>query len=49
MVRRIKRCWRKFYKRHRSELDLLGDFLGALGIFVWLYCMYIFLWLVGGK
>lgn len=34
MVRRIKRKWRRFYRTHREGCELVGDFVGALSIFV---------------
>lgn len=46
-IRAIRKSWRRFYRKHREGLDLLGNFLGALSIFVSLYFMYIFLWLFG--
>lgn len=43
----LRKNWRKFYRDHREAVDLVGDFLGALSLFIWLYCMYILLWLLG--
>lgn len=43
----VRKSWRKFYRAHREAVDLVGDFLGALSIFSFLYFMYIFLWLLG--
>ena len=42
----MRKSWRKFYRAHREAVDLVGDFLGALSIFAFLYFMYIFLWLL---
>jgi len=41
----MRESWRRFYRKHREGFELLGDFLGALSVFVFLYCMYILLWL----
>lgn len=49
MVKAVRRGWRRFYRKHRVGLDLLGNFIGALSLFVWMYCMYILFWLLGGK
>lgn len=43
----VRKSWRRFYRSHREGLELLGDFLGALSIFAFMYFMYIFLWLLG--
>lgn len=43
----IRKSCRIFYRAHREGLDLLGDFLGALSIFAFLYVMYVFLWMLG--
>ena len=45
MVRRIKRKWRRFYRTHR---ELVGDFVGALSIFVLLFELYIIGVMLGG-
>lgn len=45
MIRKIRRGWRRYYRNHREGLELLGDFLGVVGVFAWIYFMYIFLWL----
>lgn len=37
MVRQIKRKWRRFYRTHRDGCELVGDFIGAVSIFVFLY------------
>lgn len=41
MVRQIKRKWRRFYRTHREGCELVGDFVGALSIFVFLFELYI--------
>ena len=37
MVRQIKRKWRRFYRTHREGCELVGDFIGAVSIFVFLF------------
>lgn len=41
MVRQIKRKWRRFYRTHREGCELVGDFIGAVSIFVFLFELYI--------
>lgn len=41
MVRQIKRKWRRFYRTHREGCELVGDFIGAVSIFVVLFELYI--------
>ena len=51
MVRQIKRKWRRFYRTHREGCELvgdLGDFVGALSIFVFLFELYIIGVMLGG-
>lgn len=48
MVRRIKRKWRRFYRTHREVCELVGDFVGALSIFVFLFELYIIGVMLGG-
>ena len=44
MVRRIKRKWRRFYRTHRE----VGDFVGALSVFVFIFELYFIGILLGG-
>ena len=37
MVKVIRKRWRRYYRKHKEALDFVGDFLGALSIFVFLY------------
>ena len=41
MVRQIKRKLRRFYRTHREGCELVGDFVGVLSIFVFLFELYI--------
>lgn len=47
IYRTIRESCRMFYMDHKDGIDLLGDFLGALSIFAFLYVMYILLWMLG--
>lgn len=47
-VRMIRRYWRRFYRTHREGCELAGDFIGAVSVFVSLYCMYMVMWMLGG-
>ena len=49
MIKAVRKSWRRFYRKHKTGLSMLEDFIGALSIFVSIYCMYILLWLLGGK
>lgn len=48
MVRRIKRKWRRFYRTHKEGCDLVGDFVGALSVFVFIFELYFIGILLGG-
>lgn len=48
MVRQIKRKWRRFYRTHREGCELVGDFIGAVSIFVFLFELYIIGVMLGG-
>ncbi|GKH50315.1 hypothetical protein CE91St46_14260 [Eubacteriales bacterium] len=45
--RQAKKYCKWFYRAHREGFDLVGDFLGACSIFVFLYALYVILWLLG--
>ena len=45
-MQRIKRITKRFYREHRELCELVGDFLAALSLFVFLYFLYILLWLL---
>lgn len=45
--RMLKRYCKRFYRAHRGGCELVGDFLGALSIFVFLYVLYVGLWILG--
>lgn len=48
MVKQIKRKWRRFYRAHREGCDLVGDFLGALSVFAFIFELYFIGILLGG-
>lgn len=48
MVRRIKRKWRRFYRTHREGCELVGDFVGAFSVFVFIFELYFIGILLGG-
>lgn len=49
MVRQIKRKWRRFLQNsYREGCKLVGDFIGAVSIFVVLFELYIIGVMLGG-
>ena len=45
--RMLKRYCKSFYRAHREGCDMVGTFLGALSMFVFIYELYILLWILG--
>lgn len=45
--RQVKRYCKRFYRVHREGCDMVGNFIGALSIFAFLYVLYVGLWILG--
>lgn len=48
MVRRLKRKYRRFCRTHKQECEFIGDLLGALGLFAFLFELYFLGIILGG-
>ena len=46
-MKRIRWSVRRFARKHRGVLELVGNLFAALSLFVFLYFLYILLWLLG--